>query len=242
MTGQCLFLGWVPDYFFLIIILFYLLWPVTESPVSKQQMFCQKEITGRKVYGQKLGLSVKILFTGVLQSGSLISITIGLFYGFEGNCSSSCGAEALQVKCENVIQTDTEVAPNSWEGPASVHFLLQVRLGLGCSEGQREIRKDRSNYSASALFKSYMLNFKEPPNNRITVGLHFCSMMWGERMQMRKTSSVWRTTIDKKTLVPFSHQSRFLPPCVIIYCLLHSWYKLRVNFDTTSWPQSKSLF
>lgn len=62
-------------YTIIIIILFYLLWLVTESLVAKHHMFCQKEITEKKSTGKKLGSSVKILFTGgVLQSGSLISV------------------------------------------------------------------------------------------------------------------------------------------------------------------------
>lgn len=35
-------------FFLIIIILFYLLWLVTESLVSKHQMFCQKEIMEEK--------------------------------------------------------------------------------------------------------------------------------------------------------------------------------------------------
>lgn len=46
-VGQCLCLGWVLYYFFFL-ILFYLLWLVTESLVSTHNMFCQQEITEEK--------------------------------------------------------------------------------------------------------------------------------------------------------------------------------------------------
>ena len=72
MIGQ--YLSWGEFYTIIIIILFYLLWLVTESLVAKHHMFCQKEITEEKSTGKKLGSSVKILFTGVLQFGSLISV------------------------------------------------------------------------------------------------------------------------------------------------------------------------
>lgn len=42
---------------------------------------------GRKVYAKSLGWPARILFTGILQSVSLISLTMGVFYHFEGNCS-----------------------------------------------------------------------------------------------------------------------------------------------------------
>lgn len=108
-------LGRVLYYFFLnFIILFYLLWLVTGSLVSEHVMFCQKEITEDSLW-KELGLPGKILFTGILQSVSLISTTIGLFHPWEGSCSIGrelCGAKALRLKWEDTTHTHTQVAPD----------------------------------------------------------------------------------------------------------------------------------
>lgn len=115
------------------------------------------------------------------------------------------GLKVLQVKCENI-----NTPWSGWED-LSVPLPLYIFPKLWCSEGQREVGEDWSNDRSSALFKSYMLNFKEYKNNWMMVDLYFSSMMQGgggeaggrEMIQMRTTSSIPRTTTNKKTQVFF---------------------------------------
>ena len=175
MIGQ--YLSWGEFYTIIIIILFYLLWLVTESLVAKHHMFCQKEITEEKSTGKKLGSSVKILFTGVLQFGSLISVNnwaaLGLWKQLFNNKKAHVGLKALQVKCENT--------KTPWSGceELSIPLPLCIFPKLWCSEGQKEGREDRSNDHSSALFQSYMLNFKVHESSWMTGDLYFSSMMGG---------------------------------------------------------------
>ena len=93
-------------------------------------------------------------------------------------------------------------------------------------------------------FNHNKLNFKEHESNWMTVDLWFSSMMGGGGkgiMQMRKISSIWRTTTNKQTQVFFSLPRAFLFLSASTVCPL-SGYRLLVNSDTTSRPQSEFSF
>lgn len=239
MLGQ--YLSWGEFYTIIIIILFYLLWLVTESLVAKHHMFCQKEITEEKSTGKKLGSSVKILFTGgVLQFGSLISVNnwaaLGLWKQLFNNKKAHVGLKALQVKCEN---TNTP-----WSGceELSIPLPLYIFPKLWCSEGQKEGREDRSNdhYFNHTCWTLKTMKVTEWQGTCISLswwgvgrGKGICK--WG------RSAPAWRTTTNKKTQVFFSLPRAFLFLSASTVCPL-SGYRLLVNSDTTSWPQSKFRF
>lgn len=113
-AGQCLSLGRVLYYSFLIY--YFVLFTVVGNWISGSRTY---NVLPERDYGRKrmerAGLPGKILFTGVLQSVSLISTTIGLFYGWEGNCSirrKLCRAEALRRRWKD----NTNAHPGGSDG------------------------------------------------------------------------------------------------------------------------------